>query len=377
MKVETLIFAYLAICGAMIIFNIVCIFVFRRRDKNLELRSDKFTKAVEAQIKELAEGNLVEKDHRDMLAKKLRKVNHLMAFDETLDGMYRDKPEAVKLYIESISPVFVYLTLEYHKKNTLKATYFPYIIKKYKVFHNYDITIVSDVMLELVKDSSLYCRENALQALYSIGDCDSIIKALDIIDKGEHFHNSKLLADGLLTFDGNKERLTERLWQFFDGCSVEMKVTILNYFRFSSGEHCEKVLHVMTESNQNDEVCYSCVRYFGRYYYAPAYPYLLIYTEYDKEERWEYAAIAAFALANYPGEKTVDVLKQQIRSSNWHVRYNASQSLRALGLDYEELIDVFEGTDRYAGEILRYRLDQRRMEQAAKENQDKEVSVCN
>ena len=39
MKVEILIYAYLAVCAAMIIFNIVCIFVFRKKDKNIEKRS--------------------------------------------------------------------------------------------------------------------------------------------------------------------------------------------------------------------------------------------------------------------------------------------------------------------------------------------------
>ena len=50
MKVEILIYAYLAVCAAMIIFNIVCIFVFRKKDKNIEKRSIDFTDSIEEQF---------------------------------------------------------------------------------------------------------------------------------------------------------------------------------------------------------------------------------------------------------------------------------------------------------------------------------------
>jgi len=50
MKVEILIYAYLAVCAAMIIFNIVCIFVFRKKDKNIEKRSIDFTDSIEDQL---------------------------------------------------------------------------------------------------------------------------------------------------------------------------------------------------------------------------------------------------------------------------------------------------------------------------------------
>ena len=363
MKVETLIYAYLAICGAMIIFNIVCVFAFRRRDKNLTVYSDMFTKTVGEQIRRLEAGGQVEKKHCDMLMKKLGRVDYLMALDETLETMYRENPLAVSKYIQSLSSVFVCLALEYGKKSTLKATYFPYFIKKYKVFHNHNISVVSDVMLEMVRQPSLYCRENALQALYSIGDCDQIIKALKIIDRSGYYHNAKMITDGLTTFDGDLKRLAEKLWHFYMTCKEEMKVAILNYFRFRSGDHCERMLEIMTEPDQSQEICYACIRYFGKYHYEPAYPFLTAYAEYDRDGRWEYAAIAVSALANYPCDKTVDILKRQIHSHYWHVRCNASESLQCMGLGYEELIDVFEGTDRYAGEILRYRLDQKRMVQ--------------
>lgn len=140
-----------------------------------------------------------------------------------------------------------------------------------------------------------------------------------------------------------------------------MQVIVLDYFRFASGQYHDRMLRLLLSKDRSDEVAYSCIRYFGKYHDEAAYPYLLDLAKMDRGDAWEYAAIAATALANYPGEKTVETLKRMLRSQNWHVRFNASKSLELLGLDYTDLIDVFEGDDRYAGEMMRYRFDQKQL----------------
>ena len=69
MKVEILIYAYLAVCAAMIIFNIVCIFVFRKKDKNIEKRSIDFTDSIEEQLNK----DTIDEEHKKFLCKKLKK----------------------------------------------------------------------------------------------------------------------------------------------------------------------------------------------------------------------------------------------------------------------------------------------------------------
>ena len=70
MKVETLIYAYLAVCVSMILFNIVCIFIFRKKDKNIKKRSIDFTDIIEAQLDE----QTVDEKHKNFLRKKLKKI---------------------------------------------------------------------------------------------------------------------------------------------------------------------------------------------------------------------------------------------------------------------------------------------------------------
>ena len=61
MNVETLIYAYLAICSSMIVFNCVCVLAFRRRNRVLEKRSSHLEKKILEQIQRLDEGKEVEK----------------------------------------------------------------------------------------------------------------------------------------------------------------------------------------------------------------------------------------------------------------------------------------------------------------------------
>ena len=82
MNVETLIYAYLAICVSMILFNIACIFVFEAKDHKLAQRSWELERTVEEQFAQVENGGHVSSSHKDYLCKKLRKVPHLMAFDD-------------------------------------------------------------------------------------------------------------------------------------------------------------------------------------------------------------------------------------------------------------------------------------------------------
>ena len=114
---------------------------------------------------------------------------------------------------------------------------------------------------------------------------------------------------------------------------------------------------------------YACIRYLGRYPYGPAYETLLELAECRNDARWEYAAIASTALCAYPGDETIERLKRNLYSRNWYIRFNASKSLERMGLTYLDLIDVMEGHDRYATEILRYRFDIRNLTQKEAEQE--------
>ena len=90
---------------------------------------------------------------------------------------------------------------------------------------------------------------------------------------------------------------------------------------------------------------------------------LLDFLRDSEPTHWEFSAISASALAGYPGQDVVDALLRAMNSANWYIRSNASASLEAHGLTYEEMFRVLGGDDRYAREMLSYRLEAKRLEQ--------------
>lgn len=356
MNIETMIYAYLAICSSMIVFNCVCIFVFRRRSAVLEKRSSRLEERIAMQIRRIDAGEPVEESHRAYLRKKLARTNGLMAFDETLDRMTKQEPEAVRRYLAELTQVFTYLAMENKYHSAMKMTYFAYVITKYRIIEGKPVNVILDIMMKLLREPSLYCRENALQAVYSAGDCGCVLRALQAVDENPHFHHAKLLTDGLLKFGGDRAQLTGALWKSFEEFSVRMQVVILDYIRFSGGGMHEEVLQLLADQNRDNELRFSCIRYFGKYPYEPAFPLLIAFAG-QEDSRWEYAAIAATALASYPCPRSIEVLKRDLNSSNWYIRFNAAKSLESFHLPYMDLSDVLDGKDRYAREILQYQLD--------------------
>ena len=75
-------------------------------------------------------------------------------------------------------------------------------------------------------------------------------------------------------------------------------------------------------------------------------------------------SIAASSLARYEGDHVISALTKAMSSEQWYVRYNAANSLKAKRLEYEDLIEVVHTGDRYAREMVMYRLLAREQEES-------------
>lgn len=322
MFVQILIYVYLGICAGMILFNIVTALLSQRREHRSFRDGIRLELTVSQELDRLAETGAVSERHLRFMERRLRRVNGMAAFDAALECLCVRRPELTRAYLTALNGVMIALAEDYCRRDEIEAAYFPYIIRKYRLLDGQENEALKTMLLDLLHESSIYCRENAMQALYTAGDPAVLVRAL------------------------------------------------LNYFRFSSGAYCEKIHALLNDPAQDDEVRFACLRYLGRYPYPPAYADLLRYATPSENARWEYAAIASSVLASYPGAETAAVLERNLYHPNWYIRFNASKSLEQLGFGYRDLIDVIEGHDRYASEILRYRFDVRELEER------KEDAVC-
>lgn len=359
MKIEVMIYVYIAICVSMIIYNIVYVFILKHRATALTRNSEKLEDVIYKQINLLKEGKEISSKHKKYLCRKLDVTSGITAFDKALEKIYKEEPELCEKYLYETFSVFEHLTHRYISKDTLKIAYFPYILHKYNILKHYESKRLKDVLLDLLRSVNVYCRENTLKALYSMRDPDIVSKALKIIDTNLSFHHPKLISDGLMLYKGDKNELKEVLLKNLSGYSVQMKVNILNYFRFAGIRCDEEMLKMLKDEKENKEIRFSAIRYFEKNPTEEAKPIIIELARNLEKRIWEYQAIATSALKAYPCEQTFEILVKNLSSPNWHVRHNSAISCEMLGYTYQDLIEVFDGDDRYAREMIRYRLDRR------------------
>ena len=369
MKVEYLVYFYLAVCLSIILFNIATIIVSRLRKRWTREREIKYTLLLGSELARLQEGLPVEKKRLLQLKRSLRSVEELLVFVQVMIRKYEEAPEDIRHCLERFISVLDSLAPYYEKQgDPIRYSFFLYTIKEFGAMSGVIPPRVEVILLQAVQSTNPYCRENALEAIYASGRSDLVIQALRMIDALDIPHNSKLLSDGLVSFRGDKEELSDRLWEIFDRLSLPRQQVILDFMRFGSRGQRDHIFPILVDEKRHPELRFSCIRYFARYPDQEAYPVLLELARGTGQERWEYAAIACAALASYPGEETVETLKQALHVRSWYVRYNAAESLSRLGVGYLDLIEVLEGNDRYAREILQYQMDM-------KDNQRREVSA--
>lgn len=369
MHIEVMIYVYMAVCTAMILFNCAMVVVNGRQKRHKDRPDRQLSRRISQQLDRLEAGNGVEEAHIRWIAAKLRHTENMRAFDANMELMQKAGAAGIQPYLEALRPVFLSLADCYCEGEPLKASYFAYVVRKYHMARRGSFDSLTEHMMRLLHSPSVYARENAIHIIYDLGDPDCAIRALHMLDNCRIFHHPKLIHDGLLEFRGDRNELLSALWKEFGQFSAEMQTALVNYMRLSGGGCDEQVFNLMTRAGQDDEVYFACMRYFGRFTYAPAYPVLLENLRGGEGRRWEFAAVAAAVLRNYPGQQTAEQLKAALHSSAWSVRANAAESLEALGIGYAELAAVFEGNDRYAREILQYRMDFRRAKTQEKEKE--------
>lgn len=352
-----MIYLYGAVCASMIVFNIVYAVLIRGSEPRLEKRQQRFLRLVSAQTDRLSRGEPVERRHLDLLQRELRRVRNLAAFEPVLRALTAEDAPGGRAYLEVIQPTVLHLSLGYLHRDSEQTAYFSYFLSHYMLHRHLPVQAVQEVLLEYMGKENLYCRVNALQALCSFGSPEHVVEGLRIQDRGSVFVHDKILTETLLGYTGNHETLIDPLWKELHSFSERTQLAVLNYIRFSSGAYRREMLSLLRDASAGKELRLSAVRYFGRYPYDPALEPLLAFASESDPLRWEYATVSVSSLARYPGERVVAALKEALHSPNWYIRYAAASSLEAHNVGYEDVADIVTGSDRYAREMLLYRLE--------------------
>lgn len=366
MGVEVMIYIYGAICVSMIAFNVGYAMVLRGSGPRQAHRTLLFRHQIQSQLERLAQGRAIEERHLYVLQKKLAHVGQLSAYEQALHDLAElRKGPLFQQYLVQIQPVMLHLALRYRNREMTQAAYFSYFLSRYMLPKHLPMQALQEVLLHsYMPKHNLYCQVNVLQALCAFGSEESVLEALLIQDRDALFLHEKILTECLLSYTGDHHQLISLLLERREGFSVHTQLAILNYIRFCTPGYASQMFDLMEDTSLDKELRLAAIRYFGRYPYPPALGPLLRFAQDRDPMAWEYATVSASCLARYRGEEVVEALKQALHSSNWYVRYAAASSLEAQGMGYEDLLDIMAGNDRYAREMMMYRLESGRLQKA-------------
>ena len=291
---------------------------------------------------------------------KLYSIEELMAFyAASLAYLNSDKVKVrdeFRKFIRANKKYWVNLGFVYGRKRMIFRAYFAFICRELCINNPEEYDTMTKLILDYVLVPFIYCRENALKALYAFGNTDAVVEAFIRLSHNNITHNRKLVTDGLLQFKGNKIELAETLYDHFDKFNVEYQVAFIDFFRFSGEKLKYKLKKLLEQQDADREIICALLRYYGKYPVLEYKDIILSYLTTPNYEDWECISSAASALGKYPGEDTIIALKSALKSKYWYVRLNAARSIAELDVEKDKLMDILDGEDLYAKEQLLYQI---------------------
>ena len=148
----------------------------------------------------------------EKMRKKLQKVDELMAWHSAVfeQGVFFSENER-KQYLVRNRQVLLELAWAYRKHSAMERAFFAYILQKCEIRDKNGGSTFAGPLLSYLENSTVYCRENVLQALYVLGEPEPVGQAFDYMGSRNWYHNPRLISDGLMNYPGDKE---EMVWYY-------------------------------------------------------------------------------------------------------------------------------------------------------------------
>ncbi len=353
--ISFVLYGYLFICLVLMVFNILYIFYSSGVKKRIARNAIYWEEEIRTQIKLLCKNQEIEKLHKENVLKKLRNTNQMVAYIRALE-LIKGAGVDTSGYSKGLYLQVQELAYLYQKKEKADKAFFAYFIAANPPYQGDEYRPIIEILVSYLEDSTIYCRENVLKAFYAMGNAQAVETTMDWMENRGMFHHQKLLADGLMTFKGDKHMLAKRLWEKRGSYSTSTCVAIVQFVSATLNGFEEVFYQELTRTDVDIEIRIAMLRYFQRHYYEPIQSMLnKILSEPEKVDE-NLLIVATTVSAKYPGEETKNALRKALCHRNWYVRKNAATSLVRIIEDPKELEPILNGQDRYAREILEYTL---------------------
>lgn len=215
----------------------------------------------------------------------------------------------------------------------------------------------AQLMLSYLTDHSVFCRENALKALYSFGNAKAVDEAFCVLSVAHVYHSVKLLSDGLISFTGDTEQLQALLFGHFAELDECCQLAVVNYLRHTgNARYDHPMLEIFRDKKTGTDLKCYILRLIAQQDNEEIRSEICKILRDDNNDEWEVTAVAANAAGSLGGKAIVDALLVSLTSRFWYVRMNSAKSLARKNIDHEKILSVMNGDDRFAKEELVYEL---------------------
>ena len=354
-SVQVIIAYYMFISVTLLVFNMMYVAVKRGVDIRYKRRTESWFWEISRQLSVLEkdpDGHL-DHEHHKKIKTKLKKTSELISyFGAMQQADMTHPPERIKEYLRACHASFYHLAAVYARRKDMEKSYFAFVLSQFSP-KTEDMDALEEGMLRFLLGTSMYCRENALRALYAFGGASAVASAYKILAEHHIFHHEMMLLQGLMSFSGDKEELAARLVGYIPAWPAHMGAAVVQLIS-NCGADYRYMFHDMLMQRETDTaVRIAMIHYYEIHPYEPVRPLLIEYLQQMDRTTPKLAAAASAALCVYPGEESVEALLLALGGPNWFVRANAARSLLALGADPDE-VDKVLTKDRYAMDMMSY-----------------------
>jgi len=352
LNINYIIYFYMFICLTLLFFNIAYIFYSKIRQSVQDYRSRWWEMEL---VRVWDDGKCTDKilqRHKRMLRRKLKRMDQLIAYNNVMD-QYLGNAD-VSDYLKKCYDDFWMIAAEYGTRSAMERAFFAYVISLYHPYMGTLKAQMVNILLQYMDNATVYCRENVLHALYSIGDAVAVEHAFLFLNNRGLYHSPKLISDGLMLYQGDKEELARRLWEKCHAWNESLILSVIQFVTQLNADFSEAFLKELQKEDISTELRFAYIRYFQRHVKPELKEYLIRCLEQYDMANNILAIAASTALGSYPGEDTKQVLERALQSRNWYVRKNSASSLIRIGVPEEELKQIYGRSDRYGKEILEY-----------------------
>lgn len=107
-KPEVILYVYMASCVAVLVFNVLYIFIDKYRGRRLEHQSLEMVDEITGQIQQMEAGVDVREEYFTGLIRRLKKLEKLRAFELSMEEIRRQMPAGrTEKYLEQMRRVFL------------------------------------------------------------------------------------------------------------------------------------------------------------------------------------------------------------------------------------------------------------------------------